>query len=90
MTRKPWLEPTAARLKNYGLSIRDWEYMLGQQESKCAICLKRFARTRTPVIDHDHATGHVRGLLCSPCNYWLGTVPPNKIISAAKYLQERG
>jgi hypothetical protein len=34
------------------------------QAGKCAIC----TRERIPVVDHDHETGLVRGLLCTRCN----------------------
>lgn len=34
----------------------------------CALCRERPARH----IDHDHASGHVRGMLCFPCNAGLG------------------
>jgi len=38
------------------------------QHHVCAICLN----TRKLVVDHCHATGVVRGLLCKPCNSAIG------------------
>mgnify|MGYP000933626974 CR=1 FL=1 len=40
-------------------------------------------------IDHDHETGKVRGLLCSPCNTSLGLLgdDPARIRRAAEYLE---
>ena len=45
--------------------------LLAEHDGHCAIC-----RTTEPIggwhIDHDHATGHVRGVLCGNCNKGLG------------------
>lgn len=51
------------------------EIMAAEQENRCAVCeqpeTKRGARG-TLSIDHDHVTGHVRGLLCAKCNMAVG------------------
>ena len=80
-------------LKLYGLTKPDYERMLEAQGGLCAIC-----RTDTPgrddqhfAIDHDHTTGHVRGLLCQRCNSGLGffSEKPDLLRVAALYLEER-
>lgn len=42
--------------------------MLAEQDGLCAICVQRPAEH----VDHTHATGAVRGLLCFNCNGGLG------------------
>jgi len=53
-------------LVKYGLSA---EAALAMKRAGCGLC----ARTTPPLhIDHDHATGIVRGVLCVKCNTALG------------------
>lgn len=47
--------------------------MLKAQGDGCAICGVRRFFGRHLSIDHDHATGIVRGLLCGNCNSGLGS-----------------
>lgn len=58
--------------------------MLGA-EGKCPICL----RTRKLVIDHDHETGVVRGLICRTCNTGIGHLMdnPELLLRALDYLR---
>ncbi len=44
------------------------------QKGRCAICAKNLKRDLRPAVDHDHATGEIRGLLCLRCNQTLGHV----------------
>ena len=52
----------------YGMTPEDREAMLEAQGGMCAIC----GQTKELVIDHDHKTGRVRGLLCRHCNFVIG------------------
>ena len=57
--------------KQYGLTVEQYQAMLAAQHGVCAICKKPPTKRRLDV-DHDHADGHVRQLLCERCNKGLG------------------
>ena len=63
-------------LKQYGLTLTDYEILLAGQGYCCTTC--GTPHTDAPKgrlhIDHCHSTGKVRGLLCSQCNTALGLV----------------
>jgi len=62
----------------YKITVDEYNRMVEAQGGVCAVChqetrYKSHARSRRGlVIDHDHATGKVRGLLCVGCNLALG------------------
>lgn len=57
-----------ARLQRYGISLEQHTKMLIAQNYVCAICKKAPTSNRPLVVDHDHVTNEVRGLLCYKCN----------------------
>jgi hypothetical protein len=61
------------KLKNrYGLTTEAAERLLTELKSGvCAICGSS-SGTKPLVVDHDHVTGIVRGVLCNSCNLGLG------------------
>ena len=62
--------------------------MLTAQGGKCAICTVELGRHH---IDHDHATGAVRGLLCPACNHGVGHLErPGFLGAALTYLKKYG
>jgi hypothetical protein len=70
----------------YGISMADHDAMLARQRGVCAICKQS---GQTLCVDHCHATGKVRGLLCSKCNSALGFCDddPKRLLAAIVYLQ---
>lgn len=77
------------RLKCYGLSRDEYETMLTEQRGVCVICNRPNLNGRSLGVDHDHLTGAVRDLLCSPCNTALGQMQdnPDRLRAAAAYLE---
>jgi hypothetical protein len=64
-------------LRLYSLTQQDYETMVVKQGNKCAICGGPPRIQPMFVIDHDHITGKVRGLLCQPCNVGIGMLQDN-------------
>jgi hypothetical protein len=71
--------------RRYGISVADVDGMLEAQGGLCAICKVAPAVH----VDHDHATGAVRALLCFNCNGGLGQFRdnPQSLRRAAAYLE---
>jgi hypothetical protein len=62
------MRETNYRLR-YGITVADYDDMFKIQGGKCAICKSPSARGKGRFhVDHDHATGKIRGLLCHTCN----------------------
>lgn len=65
------------RLKHaYGISLQKYEEMLIFQKGICPICGDA-PNGRRLVVDHNHTTGEIRGLLCYRCNCALGMMVEN-------------
>lgn len=101
---KTWREANAERVKSYqekrvesgkhfeyrlkrvyGITPDDYFSMFDRQNESCAIC-KEEVRL---YVDHCHATGKVRGLLCRSCNLALGFLRDDeaRIMGMLDYLQ---
>lgn len=72
----------------FGITEKDIARLAARQGWRCAIFLKPFRKT--PDVDHDHATGQIRGLLCNSCNLGLGKFndDPCSLDRAVEYLLE--
>jgi hypothetical protein len=75
-------------LKGYGLTPGDYDRMLAEQDGACAICTRPEPNGKALHVDHCHATGQVRALLCGQCNRALGQMQddPDRLLAAAAYL----
>jgi hypothetical protein len=77
-------------LDKYGITIEEFECMVESQNGLCAICEERLTYGRNGcAVDHDHTTGQVRSILCSPCNKGIGHFQENisRIKAAVMYLE---
>lgn len=75
------------KLWRYGITRKEADALIKKQKAVCAICKltpKRWC------VDHDHATGKFRGLLCSTCNAGLGGLRDsiNNLKAAISYLEK--
>jgi hypothetical protein len=92
-------------LRKYGISFQELEDLLQRHSERCAICRRPWTqcvsakRSRYDArflqylcVDHDHATGKVRGLLCNGCNTAIGMFQEDaaRLAAAAEYLARRG
>lgn len=78
-------------LKKFGMTVTEAERVLSEQGDVCAICRQSMSDRRgfQPHVDHDHATGHVRGILCFHCHAGLGQFGDNldRLRAAITYLE---
>jgi hypothetical protein len=103
--RKHWTPEQRARaneqvrrrklVADFGITHQEYDELLAFQQSVCAICKRPEQRMfrgklRRLSVDHDHATGKIRGLLCSECNLALGLLGDDVEVfrAAIEYLTE--
>lgn len=85
--RRPYYYIAATKKFLYGITAEEYRSHLIGQAGRCLVCL------RVPegplAVDHDHATGRVRGLLCRNCNSAIGFLrdDPRLMHSAAAYIE---
>jgi len=84
---RPAINRSLRRL--YGIDLADYEQRLAMQRGICAICGTAPTTIRRLDVDHDHATGRIRGLLCTHCNLALGHMrhDPERARAMANYLE---
>jgi hypothetical protein len=75
------------RLVKYGLSEDELANMIATQEGRCAACGALPKEGRILFIDHCHATGQVRGLLCQSCNTLAGFLEHPDRVPVENYLK---
>ena len=80
-------------LRNFGITLDEYNQMFADQEGCCGICGKHQTEINTTLaVDHVHGSDpiHIRGLLCGSCNTALGKLGDNKevLLKALKYLED--
>ena len=76
-----------SRLKTvYGITLKQFNQLKREQGGRCKICKNK---PKKFVVDHNHKTGKVRGLLCPRCNNLLGMSQddPRLLQVAIQYLK---
>jgi len=87
---EPKANVTRWRMKaRYGTTPEEVEEFRAVQGNRCAICRRGGIEL---VIDHDHASGRIRALLCRPCNLLLGYSHEDPVVleRAAAYVTPGG
>jgi hypothetical protein len=76
-------------VKVYGVTVEQYEAMYAAQGGRCAVCRKATGKARRLAVDHNHATGEPRGLVCGPCNILIGKLAddPAAFEAIANYLR---
>jgi hypothetical protein len=90
---RPGYLKNSALKHHYGITLDDYNRMFERQKGRCAICGKHQSKLeKSLVVDHDHDTNEVRGLLCHHCNLVLGHAKDDvRVLSnAAAYLMNGG
>lgn len=75
----------------YGLSSAEYDALLASQDGRCACCRAVASDGKRPVVDHDHQTGAVRGIICHKCNRGIGLLgdSSNGVRNALRYLDKQ-
>jgi nitrate/TMAO reductase-like tetraheme cytochrome c subunit len=80
--------------QRYNMSENEYNARLLAQDNQCLLCGVEFNHKDfgpdSPVVDHCHTHGHVRGILCNECNRGLGYFHDNPaaLRAAALYIEE--
>lgn len=81
--------------RNYGLTPEQRDEMFDSVDGKCELCghemMRRGKSQYGSVIDHDHVSGKMRGMICSRCNTGLGKLGDSiaGLIKAVDYLARK-
>jgi hypothetical protein len=77
------------RKSNIAISYEEYKQKYNEVEGKCEICQESFSSL---CVDHNHETGELRGLLCTPCNLAIEHLKesPNIMNNAIQYIKKYG
>lgn len=81
-------------MNKFGIDHAAYQKKFVEQGGVCMLCAQaeteaRGGQVKWLAVDHDHATGQVRDLLCSACNKMVGHAKedPDRLRKAAAYLE---
>lgn len=73
--------------RKFNLTSADYQTLVEKQHGVCGICKRKDIRRLS--VDHYHATGVIRGLLCKKCNQFLWALDhPGWLQQAQQYLNK--
>jgi hypothetical protein len=73
-------------MQRYNISYPEYLEIIKENSGKCPICYRKMDN---PVVDHDHKTGKVRGIICNHCNTCLNLIEDSdKLQRALNYLNK--
>ena len=90
-------EREAAILRRYGITVEKYQALLAAQGGRCACCGRADQGRKWGgkhdlrlLVDHDHTTGEIRGLVCHRCNVGIGSLGDdvNGVRRALVYLEK--
>lgn len=77
--------------RNYRISLKEWRSLWKEQQGKCRCCSKQLDPnpSRFTVVDHNHKTKKIRGIVCNRCNHGIGIFKDSVpyLQKAVQYLQ---
>lgn len=78
---REWARQNPDKIKNYklikefGITLEQYNNMFREQQGCCVVCGKHQSELKLSLaVDHNHASGNIRQLLCNHCNLILGLV----------------
>jgi len=77
--------------KVFNITPEYYYELLQLQNNCCAICdIKMEETNKRLIVDHDHETGLVRGLLCDSCNLGIGKLKDSEelLMKAVNYIEK--
>ena len=90
---RQWRKKNPERMKmhrlkeTYGITLDEYRGMLVAQDFKCAVNGESISEA-SGQVEHDHATGKIRGVACGSCNRTLGDARDDiaRLVACAEYL----
>lgn len=90
LSQKQRDQATSSLLKSrYGITLEEYRQRLEAQGGHCFLCPKKSDGGRRLSVDHNHATGKIRGILCDGCNRTIAILDnPDLFSKAIAYLDQ--
>jgi hypothetical protein len=87
-TKNPERSARKQLKQRYGVTLEFKQGLFESQDNKCGACGTTDPGPKPWALDHDHATGAFRGVLCYTCNVTLGLLKDSseRCLQLAAYL----